>query len=171
MAILQITDFSNNPVFKIALTKKAETELAALIDDVEKRYLEDLLGCTLYGLFIDDLTATTPQAPQTAPYTTIFNEICEDINFCRLKSEGIKVMLMAFVFYEWHVYDSVQTGASGLTIADGENSNPLSAEAAGLYIKFNRGVATYRAIQQYICYNMATFPDFRGVELDYTSAI
>ncbi len=171
MAILQPSDFLNNPLFDIANTRQSEKELHLMIDDVEEDILVDLLGCDLYDLFIADLTATTPQTPQSAIYLNIFNKFCFDDSCGIHKSKGMRDMLMAFVYFNWHTYNPNKSTSTGIVRGDSENSNSVSPDAFGIYEKYNRGVDTYCSIQKYICDNSTDYPEFNGVPKRYTSNI
>ena len=172
MAILQASDFTEDPIYNIALTVQAECELDAMIADVEEDTLQDLLGCDLYTLFIADLTANTPQTPQTQIYIDIFEPFCFDHVLCGpQKSKGMIDMLKGFVYFEWHRYNQNKSTSSGVVRADSENSNSVSGEAFGTYNKYNRAIETYRSIQQYIYDNSTSYPEFEGVRKLFTSAI
>ena len=172
MAILQASDFTDNPIYNIALTMQAECEIDAMIDDVEKNTLQDLLGCDLYTLFIADLTVPTPQVPQTQIYIDIFEPFCFDHELCGPQnSKGMKDLLMGFVYFEWHRYNQNKSTSTGVVRGDSENSNLATAEAFGIYNKYNRAVETYRSIQQYIYDNSTVYPDFAGQRKLFNSAI
>ena len=172
MAILQPSDFTENPTYKIALTLQADCELEEMITDIEEDTLQLLLGCDLYNLFIADLTASTPQVPQTQIYLDIFDKFCIDDELCGIqKSRGMKDLLMSMVYFNWHRYNLNKSVSTGMVRGDSENSNLVSPEAFGTYDKYNRGVDSYRAIQQYICDNSTDYPTFNGNRLNYTSAI
>jgi len=172
MAILQESDFTEDPIFNIALTAQAECELETMIADVEQNTLQDLLGCDLYTLFIADLSVGTPQTPQTQIYIDIFEPFCFDHELCGpQKSKGIIDMLKGLVYFEWHRYNQNKSTSTGIVRGDSENSNLVSAEAFGMYDKYNRAIETYRSIQQYIYDNSPVYPDFAGVRKLYNSAI
>lgn len=172
MPILQPSDFTESPMYNIALTSTAEAELGALIDDVEMTCLQDLLGCDLYALFITDLTNDTPQVPQTQLYKDIFEAFCKDNTNCGIqRSHGIKDMLMAFVYFAWHNYTYTQDTASGMVGIDSENSSKASPDSVGLYNKYNRGIKSYKAIQWFIFDNSTIYPTFNGIRKDFTSFI
>lgn len=172
MAILQPSDFTENPIYNIALTLQAETELEAMIDDVEKNTLQELLGCELYTLFIADLTVGTPQVPQTQIYIDIFDAFCFDHVLCGPQtSKGIKDLLMAYTYFEWHRYNLNKSTSTGMVRGDSENSNSVLAESFGTYDKYNRAVDSYRSIQQYIYDNSTLYPTFEGRRKLYNSAI
>jgi hypothetical protein len=172
MAILQPSDFTDNPIYNIALTLQAETELDAMIEDVEKNTLQELLGCELYTLFIADLTVGTPQVPQTQIYIDIFDAFCFDHVLCGPQtSKGMKDLLMAYTYFEWHRYNLNKSTSTGMVRGDSENSNSVLAESFGTYDKYNRAVDSYRSIQQYIYDNSTLYPTFEGRRKLYNSAI
>mgnify|MGYP003627886959 FL=1 len=172
MAILQPSDFTENPIYNIALTLQADCELEAMIDDVEKNTLQELLGCELYTLFIADLTVGTPQVPQATIYLDIFNAFCFDHVLCGPQtSKGMKDLLMAYTYFEWHRYNLNKSTSTGMVRGDSENSNSVLAESFGTYDKYNRAVDSYRSIQQYIYDNSTLYPTFEGRRKLYNSAI
>ena len=172
MAILQPSDFTDNPIYNIALTLQAETELDAMIEDVEKNTLQELLGCELYTLFIGDLTVGTPQVPQTQIYIDIFDAFCFDHVLCGPQtSKGMKDLLMAYTYFEWHRYNLNKSTSTGMVRGDSENSNSVLAESFGTYDKYNRAVYSYRSIQQFISDNSTLYPTFEGRRKLYNSAI
>ena len=119
MAILQPSDFTENPIYNIALTLQADCELETMIEDVEKNTLQELLGCELYTLFNADLTASTPQVPQTQIYIDIFEPFCFDHVLCGpQKSKGMKDLLMSFVYFEWHRYNLNKSTSVGIVRGD-----------------------------------------------------
>lgn len=172
MAILQTSDFTDNPTYNIALTKRAQKQLPALIDQIEKDNLQELLGCELYDLFIADLTPNTPQTPQTQIYTDIFDAFCKDDSiYCGQRSFGMRDMLMGFVYFAWHTYAFTQDTAGGMVSIDNENSQLATPDSAGLYIKQNRAVQSYQSIQYYICTNQSVYPTFEGIRKQYSSFV
>ena len=172
MAILQPSDFTENPIYNIALTLQADCELEEMIEDVEKNTLQELLGCELYTLFNADLTASTPQVPQSQIYIDIFEPFCFDHVLCGpQKSKGMKDLLMSFVYFEWHRYNLNKSTSVGIVRGDSENSNMVLAESFGTYDKYNRSIESYRSIQQYIYDNSTVYPTFEGRRKHYNSAI
>lgn len=172
MAILEPSDFTENPTYNIALTSTTEKELPALIDQIEKDNLQELLGCELYTLFIADLTPETPETPQTQLYKDIFEAFCKDNVLCGIqRSFGIRDMLMGLVYFAWHNYTYTQDTASGMRKIDAENSSVASPDGSGLYNKYNRGIKSYNAIQWFILDNPTIYPKFEGIRKEFTSFI
>lgn len=164
MSLVLNSDFTGK--YKLALTQYNTVDIDAYIAKYEKHYLLKLLGAELYDLFIADLDGSTPQVPQTTPYTTIFNEFHTEIYNELVVSNGIVEMLKGFIFYEYSKdIIQVQTPIGGVK-PSGENAQVLGANQS-LTTRFNDSVETYKAIQEYICANNSDFSTYRGVEIKY----
>ena len=86
-------------------------------------------------------------------------------------SKGIKDLLMAYTYFEWHRYNLNKSTSTGVVRGDSENSNSVSAQGFGIYNKYNRGVESYRSIQQYISDNSADYPTFEGRRKHFNSVL
>lgn len=163
MAIITIDQLTG--LFRVSQNRHNEGDLQIFLDTYEKQYLQDLLGCDLYVLFVDDLDASDPQVPQTAPYLDIYNAFCEDeSSHCGIiRSHGMVDMMLGFLYWEWLRYDSFKKTASGTVISDTENSNHARTAQYDLYVKYNRSVGSYQAIQYKISLDSVTYPDFNGI--------
>lgn len=167
MAIVQTSDF----VGEYKVSQSRFTELAKYITKYEKQYLVKLLGSDLYDLFIADLTVTTPQTPQTAIYQSIFNSFKQDENNCIVFSEGIKQMLIMFIYFHYvRDMQNYNTIAGSVTNVN-ENSNASGYNGYNLIESYNDAIDTYRSIQWYIEENKSDYPDYNGQFIDYTSGI
>jgi len=89
--------------FRIAINKHEKTTLESFIERYEKKYLMDLFGPDIYKTFIDDLDGASPQKPQTAPFTTIFEcfQICTPCGKV-FNCDGLKDMLTGFIYFHWN---------------------------------------------------------------------
>jgi hypothetical protein len=168
MAIILKTDFLDNPIYDIALTRQADKELDALIDAMQSDMFEELLGCDLYDLFIADLSGT-PGIPHDAIYLNIFNSICSDDDCVR--SYGMKDMLMGFVYFEWHRYNQNKSVAAGIVRIDSENSTRANLTSTNIYDKYNRAVQSYQSIQEYINLNLTDYPLYQGIKKRFSTWI
>lgn len=156
MSILKDTDFKG----EYSIPQDSFTELQQYIDKYEKEYLVDLLGIELYKLFIADLTGATPQTPQTVIYQTIFNEILEKINSVDVHSEGIKKMLVQFVYFHYMRELQYSKTKSGGVINQSENS--AKDFSFNMVKVFNDGCGNAEAIQFYILVKLTDYPTFYG---------
>jgi len=139
------------------------------LDEKEPMYLKDLLGCDLYDLYVADLDVN--EIPQTAPYTTIFNPICNDDDCDQKRSRGIKEMLKGFMYFEY-VRDQHQINSSiGVSRSKGVASDMILPGSSIINKPYNLAVKDYQAIQYYICQNMTDFPTYEGLKKEAISII
>ena len=147
--------------------------LQLYIDKYEPYYLVRLLGADLKALFYADLTPTTPQAPQTSPYTDIFNPFEIDTNDCLYISEGIKQMLVQLIYFHYTREQGHKNTQSGTVNVNAENS--VKALSFNDIKAYNEGISNYQIIQWYICDNPIDSTilddDYNGVNLYFTSGI
>lgn len=167
MAILQTSDFASG---QYSIPQNQYSDLQNYINEYEKFYLVRLLGVALYDLFIADLTAPTPQTPQTAPYQAIFNPFQFDEGNCIYISEGIKKMLIQFVYFHYIRENQVKKTISGNVIQVSEiaENKPFYGNIIDAY---NKGVKNLMNIQWYIEDNSSVYTTFNGQAIHYTSGI
>jgi hypothetical protein len=130
-----------------------------------------LLGKDLYDLFIADLTPTTPQVPQTLVYQSIFNPFDIDENNCITSSEGIKKMLVMFIYF--HYVRDMQhfNTVTGTVTNANENTTSPTYNGYNLVEAFNDAIDTFNNIQDFIEKNKSDYPTYNGQYKDYTSGI
>ena len=134
--------------------------------EYEKKYLRELLGADLYTLFAADVTGVLPV---TAKYLTIFNEINSDEDGFLLHSDGMKKMLLGFVWYEYVAGTMHQHTNTGVVANVNEIS--LNAQNDLAHKMYNKSIDTFRAIQYYIMQNTSDYPDFKGVNKRLMSSL
>lgn len=151
----------------IATDVYTDAELDAFIDLYEAKLLYQLLGIELYDLFIADLDNGVPQ---TAKYLTIYNAFVKEINDKMVTSDGMKVMLVKWVFFHY-VRTQPQTNTiQGNTEAQGAINKPSAMSYTTMVIDYNKMIDTFKAIQTYIeSVKDADYPTFKGVCKDYMS--
>lgn len=165
MSIVLNSDFVGK--YEINVNQYNETLIDAYIAKYEKQYLLKLLGATLYGLFVADLTGT-PEEPQTAIYVTIFESFeidNEGLNNI-LVSNGIKEMLTGFIYYHLTLDNQQSQTSIGVVSPNAENGTMIAMNSI-TNSRYNDNVETFRAIQEYIMLNSTDYPDFNGQELPY----
>ena len=167
MSILNITpqSFKSAPIY-IAFNKHTEDDLQQYIDKWEVDYLQDMLGCELYDLFVADLVAGVPQ---TQIYIDIFSPFCTDDLCRRLRSEGIVMMVEKFIFWKYIRDQKVKNTSTGNIVNSNEVSRESEFSEGRLYTTYNEGINSYDAIQWYICDNMFDYPTFKGLIKKKTS--
>jgi hypothetical protein len=167
MALVLTSDFTG----EYHISETCYTELETYITKYEKYYLLMLLGADLYDLFISDLDASTPQVPQTAIYLSIFNEFYIDDNSCLYVSDGIKVMLIQFIYWKYNRDNAFSNTTVGFKRTIGENSDNLGYNGDKMIEVYNDGTTNHNAIEWYICDNDTDYPLYNGVHLGFTSGI
>jgi len=152
---------------KIATDVYTSAELDAFITLYEAKLLYQLLGIELYDLFVADLVN---KVPQTAKYLTIYNAFVKEINDEMVTSDGMKVMLVKWVFFHY-VRTQPQTNTiQGNTEAMGTINQPSAMSFTTLVIDYNKMIDTFKAIQTYIeSVKDADYPTFKGVCKEYMS--
>lgn len=164
--IVQTTDFTGR--YEIAQNTYNTSTLQSFIDTYEEKYLIELLGVDLFNLFKADVAN---YAPQTAPYTTIFNAIRQDWNSCILESSGIKNMLLGFIYFEFCRSNPVKNTISGFATNNVENGTTPDFSNTQIYNVYNLSIKNYRVIQQHILNNSSTFPLFNGQMKAYSHVL
>ncbi len=167
MSIVANTDFTG----EYSISQSCFDSLDEYITLYEKFYLVRLLGADLYSLFIADLTATTPQVPQTAIYLDLFNPFEIDEGSCLFISEGIRVMLKQFIYFHYVRDLSYKKDITGVVINNPENGVSTPYNGYNLVESYNRGIDNYHTLRWYICDNSTDYPDENGVLINATSGI
>lgn len=174
MSIVLSSDFENGE-YKITTDFKKAAEIDVFIDKYEEFYLVRLLGADLFDLFIADLNGATPQVPQTTPFTNIFEPFHTDDNSCLRISEGIKVMLIQFIYFHVVREGTYKKTTEGVVRSSSENSINLAYNGYNLIEAYNEGIKNYCEIQWFIednSINSSILEDnFNGIFLPFTSGI
>ena len=165
--ILDISDFSSGEN-QINHNGYASNNLQWYIDKYEREYLIDLLGVTLYNLFIADLSGGVPQS---AIYTEIFEPIATVIDSKNLVNRGMKEMLKGFVYFHYVRDDMFKQTPTGAKASKSDNSTNVTLTSLNIQGRFNDSVDDFRVIQEYIKENETDYPTFLGVDLDYSLPI
>lgn len=188
MSFTKSSDYKG--INNISQNKYDSAYLQDYIDELEKEYLTDLLGCDLYALLIADLDIDG--IPQTARFTALYEAICVDIesvyyggdnswwyseyyqHYCGNKqnrSRGMVEMLKSFIYAEY-VREQANTNSSiGLSKSKGVASDMVRLDASAIRRNFNKGMNDYWNIQYYICENSATYPEYNGLRREKVSVL
>lgn len=169
MSILNITPTNfKNALIYIATNVHTEDDLQTYIDEFEVEYLQEMLGCELYELFVADLVNGVPQ---TQIYIDIYNKFCIDDDLCGTQrvSEGIVKMIEKFIFWEYIKDQKVKDTSSGNVVNVNEASRETVFSATRVFDTYNKAIKSYKAIQWFICENSSDYPKFNGSNKDKTS--
>ncbi len=159
MSILNDEDFEKGR-YRIPLDPEQENDLNDTIQTVEDEILPQLFGVELYNLFIADLVAGVPQS---ARFVTIFEPFNDQTNGCITQSQGMKVMLKGYTYYDYvrDTNGAVTTNGTKNTIS--ENSTDMNGIQYDLTSRYNDGVRNYKAIQTYMAsIDPDTYPEYDG---------
>jgi len=150
--------------YKLAKDCYSKELLQQYIDKYEKYYLQDLLGCTLYEEFVDDLTLNEPIVPQDIRFTEIFEEKCTD-GSCGVmyRSEGMLEMLKGYVYYHYLLDQKFKNTIVGTVVDNATFSREVATAKSTIEDRYNLATDTYVAIQLYIIDNSVTYPEFNGI--------
>lgn len=152
--------------YKIASNKFSD--LQSYIDEYEPKYLRMLMGADLYALFVADLVANVPQ---TARFISVFDPFNIDDGDCLMVSEGIKKMLVQFIYYHYVVDMAFTNTQAGNVRNSMELSEQLGYKGSNTVQAYNEGVNNYKSIQWFICDNSEDYPEENSQYLTYTSGI
>lgn len=152
--LINKSDFTG--IYELNLSIKDKVD--EYIEEFEKPILVRLLGSDLFNLFNADLAN---QIPTSAIYLKLY-ESNED-----LCTEGMKKMLLGFIYYEY-VRDTPRSqGMNGPVKRTTEVSEPASLDY--LARMYNNSVNTYRSIQNICTTNYSDYPSFCGKPIKKTS--
>jgi len=168
MSILENDDFIGEVKLNVSDTYGNAT-LSEAINITEKDVLVNLFQYTdLYTNFIADLTATTPQIPQTAKYTELLNGTTyEDDCERTIVYDGLKRMLKLFTFDKYLEDNPTYNTNTGQVESTHENGKQISTSKliAVRTNRVNEAIALYRQAIKFIYDNRDTYlsADEQGV--------
>lgn len=156
---LTYSDFGKGR-FELHSGKYSQDEINAYIDTYERKYLVQLFGAELFGLFVADLANAMPQSPE---YVKIFEPFEYD-DFCGdlVISDGIIEMLKGFIYWNYLKDKMNQVTTAGVVKPQGENSTPGDAMNSLYANRYNNSCKTFDAIQKYIMQNCGSYDTFNG---------
>lgn len=160
--IIKKTDFTG----KYRINQNCFSDLEKYIDKYEMYYVNHLLGCDLAQLFVDDYNAGSG-TPTEARFQNILNAFCEDDGLCIRVSEGMKEMLVGFLYFEFMKDAPFRSSQSGAVKNMVETSKPAGSNEFDIYTRYNLAVETFKSIQWYICENSSTYPEYNGQPKTY----
>jgi hypothetical protein len=160
MSIVLNSDFIGK--YELSLNNYNTDVIDAYILKYENKYLTQLLGVDLKALY--DANPTSPI------YLTITNALSFDYSGDICISNGIKEMLLGFIYYEYSIDVIAKPTTNGTVTTKNENSTTLMNNA-WICSRFNEAVDTYNTIQKYILIHSSDYPTFNGQEIKYEYSI
>jgi hypothetical protein len=153
--LIQKTDFTG----VYALSQSISDTIDASIEEYEEKYLIDLLGVELFDLFKANVTS---YIPAVGIYKTIYDPIREDYGNCIRISQGMKKMLLGFVWFHYAVDNAFKHSGTGIVANTQEIAVQANWDSGIVYKKYNTDVSDYQTIQWYIEKNLSDYPKFNG---------
>lgn len=168
--ILETTDFATG-LTRIAQDQNTVIDLQTYITaDTEKALLYRIMGKTEADLFIADLTASTPQTPQTAKWTALFSAFTWENGSMVYSNIGLKEILKYYIYFDYVSTQPVINQSGGNAHLSQEASNPEGIiKKADVLI--NRAYIEATNLQWYMNYNSDTYPNFEAYSLPINSPI
>lgn len=152
------TDFTG----KYSIAQNSFTKLDDYIAKYEKNVLRKLLGITLFNLFEADVVSMVPTTPI---YQSLYNPFQQDNNNLIVISEGMKSMLLGFVWYEYIRDEKFKNTIVGTVVGANENARESGFSEAYVYGRYNDSICTYNAIQWFILKNKTDYESYNGQQL------
>lgn len=137
----------------VATDKFTEEQLDNYINSEEVSILNLLLGVELYNEFLADYNAPTEKEPTSDKFKVIFKPFKFDKDCKILISDGIKDMLVGFIYYSFIRDSKNKKNIGGTNKNKQANSESLPFVETNINRVYNDAVATYKFIQYYICWN------------------
>jgi len=163
--LINTTDFVGK--YELAYNTFGANTLDSFIDQYETNFLYDLLGKTLGDAFIASVVNNVPVG---AAYLAIYNVIELDLGCDYARNEGMKNMLLGFLFFEWMRTNPIKSTVNGQAIMTNENSTPV-IDNWGITRIYNNSINYYQIIQYYINQNLTDYPNYKGQHKGYASPI
>lgn len=150
-----VGDFINK--YKLTLTDFNSTELESYIERYETISLQELFGVELYDLWVIGIGSSDPIYEFLRDPFTVQLDNGEILN-----SRGVDDVVLGIVYFYWSRDIETQRSSNGSVQKKGENSENVSQWKANLQSRWDESIASYQAIQGYICDNMDVYPTFKG---------
>ena len=151
-------------VGKFDLVKSINDKIESYIDAYEENYLRELLGVNLFNSYKADVVN---HLPVTASYLTITNPLFVEQSGYSIVSNGIKDMLLGFIFFEYVRDNKIKQSMSG-SVVNGVDSSNNDFTQEFLFQRYNESIDIYKNIQLYIELNKATYPTYNGFTKGYS---
>jgi hypothetical protein len=165
--IVSIGDFTGK--YELHTGIYDQSKITAYIAKYEPRYMRELLGAQLYEDFVSDIDQQSNE-PKSPNFQTLYNPFAVDVNLYRiLESEGIKEMLIGFLYFEYIKDTSNTITPFGNTVSRSELSKLATSLQSLMYNRYNESVRTFMAIREYIVLNWNDFPLGQAVSSQITT--
>ena len=151
-------------VGKFDLVKSINDKIESYIETYEESYLRELLGINLFNLYKADVAN---HLPVTDSYLTITNPLYVEQSGYSIVSNGIKDMLLGFIFFEYVRDNKIKQSMSG-SVVNGVDSSNNDFTQEFLFQRYNESIDIYKNIQLYIELNKSTYTTYNGFTKGYS---
>ncbi len=152
--------------WNISQNKYTVKDLQCTIEMIQDEILCDLFGIEGYELFLADYD-TELETFSNADYQYIYDVFESTVSDCckpkKVKSRGIKDMLLGFTYRAYIAEQNERDTISGLVNTEHSNSTPVdnTTKFFNMLRRYNRSVDTYNAIVCYLHGNEDKFELFK----------
>jgi len=147
-------------VGKYDLPKSINDKIDAYIAEYEEKILTEMLGDDLFTAFKTNVDSTI-RKPVLQIYLDLYNPVTVEAWDCSLRSEGMKEMLLGFIFFHYVRDEPFKVGMNGAVVNQTETST--QANTSFLYTRYNEAVKNYNIILSYANDNRAAvYPTLKG---------
>lgn len=158
--IVKTTDFIGP--YAISQNTFITANLQSFIDKFEKVYIRKMLGLTLGDLFYADIAVGTFLQPANPLYSVLFNPIAVELNGREIVSNGVKEILIGFIFWEYTRTANVTNTITGNVVQQNETSQVVDWNQTTIYNIYNEAVKSYTNVQYFINNDLTDYPDYNG---------
>lgn len=163
--LIRSTDFIGK--YKISANTAQLAELDNFISQYETNFLYDLLGKTEGDAFI---ATVVNYQPVGAAYLAIYNVIEIELSCRVIRNEGMKNMMLGFIYFERMRKSPIQSTVTGQVVMTNENSLP-AFDNWGMTSRYNNSIDDYQIIQYYINQHLTDYPNYKGSYKGYAQPI
>jgi hypothetical protein len=138
--------------------------LIPFIERYESKYLAELLGVELFELFKEDINPISKE-PENPMLQNIYFPFLKQFNDNLEVSDGIKDMLLGFIFFEFVRQNKFKSTDGGVLVYKSQEGREITQSELHSFLRqyYNRSVLTYQAIQWWIMQNKTDYPTYSGI--------
>lgn len=159
--LLNVSDFADR--YNVAKTTPDTQVIQSFIDLYEKSYIYQVLGVDLGDTVIAYLANPTPADPVL---DKIINALAwQDRCGTLYESQGLKNILLGFVYWHYVTESHVQPSATGGVAIQKVETATQSFLSPEVTNKYNDSARWAKAVQYYCLENSGDYPTFKGQKI------
>lgn len=159
--LLNVSDFVLR--YNVAKDSPSVQVVQSYIDLYEQAYIYKVLGVDLGDAVIDYIANPTPADPVLDKIIDIlaWQDNCGTL----YESQGLKKILLGFVYWHYVTESRVQPSITGGAAVQTVETGTLAAPSAEVFSRFNDSARWAKAVQYYCLENAADYPTFKGQKI------